>query len=87
MRPTTEQQLKVYSSGDDPVLLVNGDSVALTKYAPGQFRAECKLLPGENRIEARCGELRDSVSLRVGTALKARDFEALRKTKGLLSKD
>ena len=87
VRPTTEQQLKVYSSGDDPVLLVNGDSVALTKYAPGQFRAECKLLPGENRIEARCGELRDSVSLRVGTALKARDFEALRKTKGLLSKD
>ncbi len=87
VRPTAEQQLKVYSSGDDPVLLVNGDSVALTKYAPGQFRAECKLLPGENRIEARCGELRDSVSLRVGTALKARDFEALRKTKGLRSKD
>ena len=46
-----------------------------------------KLLPGENRIEARCGELRDSVALRVGTALKARDFEALRKTKGLRSKD
>ena len=69
------------------VLLVNGDSVALTKYAEGQFRADCKLLPGENRIEARCGELRDSVSLRVGTALKARDFEALRKTKGLRSKD
>ena len=69
------------------VLLVNGDSVALTKYAEGQFRADCKLLPGENRIEARCGELRDSVALRVGTALKARDFEALRKTKGLRSKD
>ena len=87
VRPSAEQQIKVYSSGEDPVLLVNGDSVALTKYAEGQFRADCKLLPGENRIEARCGELRDSVSLRVGTALKARDFEALRKTKGLRSKD
>lgn len=87
VRPDAEQQIKVYSSGDDPVLLVNGDSVALTKYAEGQFRADCVLLPGENRIEARCGRLRDSVSLRVGTALKARDFEALRKTKGLRSKD
>ena len=87
VRPSAEQRIKVYSSGEDPVLLVNGDSVALTKYAEGQFRADCKLLPGENRIEARCGELRDSVSLRVGTALKARDFEALRKTKGLRSKD
>ena len=87
VRPSAEQRIKVYSSGEDPVLLVNGDSVALTKYAEGQFRADCKLLPGENRIEARCGELRDSVALRVGTALKARDFEALRKTKGLRSKD
>ncbi len=87
VRPAAEQQLKVYASGDDPVLLVNGDSVALTKYAPGQFRADGKLLPGENRIEARCGALRDSMSLRVGTALKARDFEALRKTKGLRSRD
>ena len=87
VRPAAEQRSKVYSSGEDPVLLVNGDSVALTKYAEGQFRADCKLLPGENRIEARCGELRDSVSLRVGTALKARDFEALRKTKGQRSKD
>jgi len=87
VRPSAEQRIKVYSSGEDPVLLVNGDSVALTKYAEGQFRADCKLLPGENRIEARCGELCDSVALRVGTALKARDFEALRKTKGLRSKD
>jgi len=87
VRPDAAQQLKVYCSGGEPVLLVNGDSVALTKYAEGQFRADCTLRLGENRIEARCGELRDSVALRVGTALKARDFEALRKTKGLRSKD
>ena len=87
IRPSAEQQIKVYASGGDPVLLVNGDSVALAAYAPGQFRADCILQPGENRIEARCGALRDTVSIRVGTALKARNFEAPRKTKGLRSKD
>ena len=85
--PMNRAEMQALGWKELDVLLVNGDSVALTKYAEGQFRADCKLLPGENRIEARCGELRDSVALRVGTALKARDFEALRKTKGLRSKD
>lgn len=57
VRPSAEQRIKVYSSGEDPVLLVNGDSVALTKYAEGQFRADCKLLPARTaskRAAASC---------------------------------
>ena len=87
MRPEANQRIKLYASVDDAVLLVNGDSVALVKYAPGQFFADCTLLPGDNRIEARCGTRRDSLTLKVGTALKSRDFGALRKTKDRRSKD
>lgn len=87
VRPEANQRIKLYASVDDAVLLVNGDSVALVKYAPGQFFADCTLLPGDNRIEARCGTRRDSLTLKVGTALKSRDFGALRKTKDRRSKD
>lgn len=46
VRPSAEQRIKVYSSGEDPVLLVNGDSVALTKYAEGQFRCRLQAAAG-----------------------------------------
>lgn len=57
VRPSAEQRIKVYSSGEDPVLLVNGDSVALTKYAEGSSvptASCCRARTASKRAAASC---------------------------------
>jgi beta-galactosidase len=83
LRASGDQQIKVYASEGTPQLLVNGDSVAMVSYAPCQYRATCALPDGENRVVVRCGAQSDSLTLKVGTLLKSRGSEVLRKTEGL----
>lgn len=72
--------VKIYSSAGMPLLLVNGDTVAMKEYAAGQFLSDTLDVRGTVRIEASAGGLRDSVTLRVGNALKPQRLPVLRRT-------
>lgn len=70
-RRSPKQVLKVYASGDEtPGMLVNGDTVPLTRYARGQYRSEELSLRGVNHVTAWVGDLRDSAVIRCGNVLK-----------------
>jgi len=70
-RPAVPQRLTLYASeGLEPVLRVNGDTVALERYAPGIFRSVELMLERENEVEASAGELRDRAVIRCGSDLK-----------------
>lgn len=70
-RLSQKQVLKVYASGTEtPLMLIDGDTTALTLYAPGQYRTEELSLRPENRVTVAMGELRDSAVIRCGDPLK-----------------
>ncbi len=87
-RPAVPHRLTLYASeGLDPVLRVNGDTVALERYAPGIFRSEELMLERENEVEASAGELRDRAVIRCGSDLKRPAPTAPLQTIGLQPKD
>jgi beta-galactosidase len=51
-RTDTLQQFTVYSSAGEPILLVNGDSVAMTRTARCIYRADSVVVKGRATIEA-----------------------------------
>ena len=51
-RTDTLQHFTVYSSVGEPLLLVNGDSVAMTRSARGIYRADSVVIKGRATIEA-----------------------------------
>lgn len=70
-RPAKPHRLTLYASdGTEPVLLVNGDTVALERYAPGIFRTGELTLGRENEVVAVAGALRDRALIRCGSDLK-----------------
>ncbi len=83
MREAAEQTFRVYSSAGAPTLLVGGDTVAMSQYAPCQYRSDTVSLNGTVRVEVQAGALRDSVTLRIGNALTPRRTPAPLQIKGL----
>lgn len=70
-RPATPQRLTVYASeGLEPVLTVNGDTVALERYAPAIYRTAEIELGRENEAVVTAGPLRDRALIRCGSDLK-----------------
>jgi beta-galactosidase len=51
-RTDTVQNFTVYSSVGEPVLLVNGDSVTMTRTSRGIYRSDTVVIKGRANIEA-----------------------------------
>lgn len=70
-RPAAPQVLTVYASeGLEPVLTVNGDTVALERRAPALYRTAEVELAGENELVVSAGALSDRALIRCGSDLK-----------------
>lgn len=82
LRDRERQAFKVYSSVGTPLLLVGGDTVAMTEYASCQYLSDSVSLQGKVWIKAAAAGLRDSMELTVGTVLKPKRLPALRRTAG-----
>lgn len=72
IRMRTSQCFTVYSSGDAPILTVNGDTVAVRRMSQGVFRSDSVALKGRNDIRAWSGDCADSMVLTIGSYLKRR---------------
>ena len=82
LRDAASQSFRVYSSAGDPLLLVGGDTVALTRYAACQYRSDTVELRGRVEVKALAGGLRDSVTILVGNVLKPKGFQVPLQTAG-----
>ena len=72
VRLSRRQCLTVYSSGEQPRLTVNGDSVRVRAVGQGIFRTDTLDLCGRNTIRATAGNCADSMELTIGNYLKRR---------------
>ena len=72
VRLSRRQCLTVYSSGEQPLLTVNGDSVRVRAVGQGIFRTDTLDMCGRNTIRATAGNCADSMELTIGNYLKRR---------------
>lgn len=73
IRQDTLQQVKFYSSSvEQPVVIINKDTVAAREYAPCQFISDSVVMHGRNTIEVRAGDLRQRQTITIGNALRQR---------------
>ena len=80
LRDSEKQLFRVYSSAGMPLLTVGADTVAVTEYAPCQYRTDSVDVKGTFLVRAVAGELRDSVIIRVGNVLKPKRTPGLPRT-------
>lgn len=80
LRDRERQAFRIYASEGMPLLLVGGDTVAVSRYAAGQYRSDSVALHGIVEVKAIAGELRDSVTIRVGNVLKPKRRPVPRRT-------
>ncbi len=83
LRDQERQSFRVYSSAGAPTLLVGGDTVAMSEYAPCQYRSDSVSVLGTVPVKVFAGELSDSVTIRVGNVLKPKRLQAPLQIKGL----
>ncbi|MDE6046062.1 MAG: beta-galactosidase [Alistipes sp.] len=81
-RNKPKQTFRLYSSAGAPLLLVNGDTVAVNEYAPCQYRTDTLELQGHVEVKASAGKLRDRMVIQVGNASKAKNYPAPPRTTG-----
>ena len=72
VRLSKRQCLTLYSSGETPLLTVNGDTVRVKSLSQGVFRTDTIELHGRNSIRAYAGGCVDSMELTIGNYLKRR---------------
>ena len=73
IRQDTIQQVKFYSSAkEQPILLVNKDTIAVKEVAPCQFISDSIIMHGRNKVVVKAGELTDDETITIGNALKQR---------------
>ncbi len=82
LRDHDMQAFRVYSSAGTPVLIAGSDTLALTEYAPFQYRTDSVAMHGTVEVRAAAGELRDSVTILVGNVLKPKRTQVPRRTAG-----
>lgn len=70
-RSEERQSVTIYSSAGLPMVLLNGDTLAVKEYAPCIYRCDSVRMSGRVKIEASAGELRDEVCLSAENALIA----------------
>ncbi len=80
LRSEERQSFTVYSSAEQPLLLINDDTVALHAYAPCQYRSDTVLLQGSVQVRVSAGGFGDGVTLQIGSLLRPRTHLALPQT-------
>ena len=71
-RTRNQQTVGILSSEPDPVLTINGDTVALHRAGEALYISDTVQMKGRSEIEVRAGELSDRMSLTIGNELKHR---------------
>ena len=82
LRDNDKQLFRVYSSAGTPLLLAGADTLAMTEYAPCQYRTDSVSLKGIVHLKTTAGNLCDSVTIFVGNVLKPKRSTVLRRTTG-----
>ena len=82
LRDHDMQTFRVYSSAGTPTLIVGADTLAMSEYAPFQYRSDSVAVRGRVEVKAAAGDLRDSVTILVGNVLKPKRTQVLRRTAG-----
>ena len=82
LRDGDKQLFRVYSSAGMPVLTVGADTLVMSEYAPCQYRTDSVALKGVVEVKVAAGDLRDSVTIRIGNVLKPKRTPVLRRTAG-----
>lgn len=82
LRDNDKQLFRVYSSAGTPLLLAGADTLAMTEYAPCQYRTDSVSLKGIVHLKTMAGDLCDSVTIFVGNVLKPKRSTVLRRTAG-----
>lgn len=82
LRDHDMQAFRVYSSAGTPTLIVGADTLAMSEYAPFQYRSDSVAVRGRVEVKAAAGDLRDSVTILVGNVLKPKRTQVLRRTAG-----
>ena len=82
LRDYEKQAFRVYSSAGTPTLSVGRDTLAMSEYAPFQYRSDSVAIHGMIEVKAAAGDLRDSVTILVGNVLKPKQTQVLRRTAG-----
>lgn len=82
LRDNDKQLFRVYSSAGTPLLLAGADTLAMTEYAPCQYRTDSVSLKGIVHLKTTAGNLCDSVTIFVGNVLKPKRSTVLRRTAG-----
>lgn len=82
LRDNDKQFFRVYSSAGTPLLLAGADTLAMTEYAPCQYRTDSVSLKGIVHLKTTAGNLCDSVTIFVGNVLKPKRSTVLRRTTG-----
>ena len=82
LRDYEKQAFRVYSSAGTPTLIVGRDTLAMSEYAPFQYRSDSVAIHGMIEVKAAAGDLRDSVTILVGNVLKPKQTQVLRRTAG-----
>lgn len=76
--------LDIYSSEGEPFVMLDADTVVMQAYSPCHYRADSVVLTqGERVLRFSAGELRDSVTLRIGNDLRRRPMPVPQQTTGL----
>ena len=82
LRDNNKQLFRVYSSAGMPLLTVGTDTLVMTEYAACQYRTDSVEVRGTIEVKAAAGDLRDSVTIRIGNVLKPKRTPVLRRTTG-----
>ena len=72
IRAEEKQVLTVYSSMGQPVMTINGDTVACQNVARTIYRTDTLTLKGENLVKVSLGDKRDEMTLTIGNYLKVK---------------
>ena len=82
MRSDTLQHFTVYSSLEQPLLMVEDDTVALHRYAPCQYRSDTVVVKGSAQVRVSAGTVGDGMVIQIGSLLKPAERLALPQTRG-----
>lgn len=75
LRAVEAQQFKIYAQ-ERPTLFVNGDTVAVSEWAPCQYLSDTVTVSGVCTVEAKARGLTDRMQIRVGSVLKQKSQQA-----------
>lgn len=78
LRYRNEQSFTIYSSEENPLLLINDDTIGLHQISPAIYLSDTIQLQGQAQIRVSAGGVGDGVTIQVGNALRPQMRQGLR---------